>query len=99
MTGYILSPRAQADLDSIWDYTEETWGVDQAERYLRDIHAACVGLVSGRKRGRSAENIRAGYFKVTVGEHLLFYRMTPDGVFDIIRILHQSMDIPAQLAN
>jgi len=31
MSRYILSPRAQADLDEIWDYTAERWGVDQAE--------------------------------------------------------------------
>lgn len=99
MSGYILSPRARDDLDSIWDYTEETWGIDQAERYVRDIHMACEALASGRKQGRSAEEVRPGYRKLAVGAHFLFYRMTPDGETDIVRILHQSMDIPAQLAH
>lgn len=26
-----LSPRAQNDLDDIWDYTTGRWGADQAE--------------------------------------------------------------------
>lgn len=99
MTGYILSPRAQDDLDSIWDYTERAWSAEQAERYIRDIHMACRNIASGLKVGRSAEDIRAGYRKLAVGAHFLFYRTTPDGVVDIIRILHQSMDIPAHFAH
>ena len=27
---FVLSPAAQADLTDIWDYTVETWGVEQA---------------------------------------------------------------------
>jgi hypothetical protein len=37
MSGYLLSPRAQADLEEIWDYSEEIWGTDRAERYVRDL--------------------------------------------------------------
>jgi DNA-binding beta-propeller fold protein YncE len=34
MTGrYVLPPRAQADLDDIWDYSADRWGLDQAETY------------------------------------------------------------------
>lgn len=99
MTGYILSPRARSDLDAIWDYTERTWSADQAERYLRDIHLACEALASGRKQGRTAEDIRPGYRKLAVGAHFLFYKTTPDGIIDIIRILHQSMDIPVHFTH
>ena len=31
MTRAALSPRAQADLDEIWDFTAKRWGLDQAE--------------------------------------------------------------------
>jgi toxin ParE1/3/4 len=95
MTGYVLSPAAHADLDSIWNYTTETWGVDQAESYVLGIRAACEALALGQRRGRSAEDIRAGYRKLAVGSHLLFYRMTDAGLVDVIRILHQRMDVPA----
>lgn len=37
MTSFVLSPAAQADVDGIWDYTAENWGVDQAESYIADI--------------------------------------------------------------
>ena len=45
---------------------------------------------------RSAEEIRAGYRKVTVGSHVMFFRMQSD-VVEIIRILHQSMDVERHL--
>jgi toxin ParE1/3/4 len=95
MTGYVLSPAARADLDSIWDYTAETWSIDQAESYVLGIRAGCEALASGQRRGRSAEDIRPGYRKLAVGSHFLFYRMTDDGAVDVVRILHQRMDVPA----
>jgi toxin ParE1/3/4 len=37
MSGYLLSPRAQADIEEIWDYSVDIWGTDRAERYVRDL--------------------------------------------------------------
>jgi len=38
MTGhFVLTPRAQADLDDIWDYTADRWGLDQADTYTRQL--------------------------------------------------------------
>ena len=95
MSGYALSPAARDDLDSIWDYTAETWSPDQAERYVLEIRAACAALASGQRRGRSAEDIRAGYRKLAVGAHFLFYRVGNEGLIEVIRILHQRMDVSA----
>jgi toxin ParE1/3/4 len=36
-TSYRFSPRAQRNLDEIWDYSAATWGIDQAEAYIRQI--------------------------------------------------------------
>lgn len=97
MRVYRLSPAARADLDGIWDYTEQNWGRTQAERYINEIRAACEALVSGARQGRSAEAIRKGYFKLAVGSHFLFYRLASDGAVDVVRILHQRMDVPTHL--
>lgn len=72
MTGYVLSPAARADLDDIWNYTARHWGEEQAERYLLSIRDACAALAEGRRRGLSADAIRAGYRKHAVGSHVLF---------------------------
>ena len=95
--GYLLSPAAQNDLDDIWDYTVNVWGVAQAEEYILSIRDACEALTEGRKQGRSIDEIRQGYRKLAVGSHFLFYRLTDTGEIDVIRILHQRMDFPSRI--
>ena len=46
MTRYVLSPRAQADIAEIWDYTRERWGIDQAELYFRQIQAGIEAVAA-----------------------------------------------------
>ena len=37
MARYLLSPRAQADIDGIWDYSVDRWGEERAESYVRGL--------------------------------------------------------------
>ena len=87
---YRLSPRAETDLEDIWLYTFKTWSSRQADAYYGDLVAAFEGLADGRKSGRAVD-IRENYFKYAVASHLIFYRLSEDGI-DVIRILHQMMD-------
>jgi toxin ParE1/3/4 len=89
---FVLRPRAQADLGEIWDYTADRWGLDQAETYIRQLWHDISILADSPLLGRECEEIRAGYRKYPSGSHILFYRLTPDGV-DVIRILHERMDL------
>lgn len=93
---YLLSPAAQADLEQIWDYTAEHWSVDQAERYMEDIRDACQDLVAGTRMSRPVD-IRAGYRKLPVGAHILFFRQDDAGNIVIVRVLHQTMDVRLHL--
>ena len=85
-----FSPAAISDIDSIWDYTAETWGADQADRYTDDIQNACEALAVGLKKGRDVD-VRDGYLKYAVGKHFVFFVMAGDGIA-VIRVLHQQMD-------
>jgi toxin ParE1/3/4 len=87
VSGYVLSPRAQQDLDEIWQYTVETRGVDQAEDYTRLIQRAIEIIAADPRKGRSCEDLRAGYRKYPAGSHLLFYRTVKGGI-DVVRSLH-----------
>ena len=96
MTGLVLSPRAQSDLEEIWDYSAEHWGEDRAEEYLRALWRALEHIAEDPRRGRSCETIRAGYYKHSVGSHMIFYKMTSAGI-DVVRVLHQRMDFRQHL--
>lgn len=97
MSGYILSPAAKADIEGIWDYTVTRWGLEQAEHYIRLIYAACEELAQGKRFSRSAEDVRPGYHRTDAESHIPFFRRTDTGMIDIIRILHQRMDIGRHL--
>lgn len=96
MTRYLLSPRAKDDLANIWDYTTKRWGVDRAERYLRQIQAGIEAAVAEPKLGRTCDDIRPGYRKYPIGSHVLFYRALGDCI-DVVRILHARMDFEQHL--
>lgn len=93
---YLLSPRAKDDLEAIWDYSAERWGEDRAEAYVRAIWDAVKAVAEHPRRGRRCDDIRAGYWKHSVGSHVLFYTRLTDGV-NVVRILHQRMDFDQHL--
>ena len=90
-----FSPAAVADIGAIWDYTAETWGMDQADRYVDDIRSSCVALAGGERAGRRVD-VRDGCLKYPVGRHLIFFRQDGPGIV-VIRVLHQSMDVERHL--
>ncbi|WP_421857131.1 type II toxin-antitoxin system RelE/ParE family toxin [Oricola sp.] len=95
MNRVTFSPAAIADIEGIWDYTAESWGADQADRYTDDIRDACHDLATGRKQGRTV-GIRDSYLKYAVGRHFVFFVPTGDGIA-VIRVLHQRMDTERHL--
>lgn len=97
MSDYALTPRARLDLSGIWDYTAEHWSVDQADRYIRQITDACAEVASGRSVGQRIDHIRADYFRYLAGLHVLYYRWGGSRRMEVIRILHQRMDVGRHL--
>jgi toxin ParE1/3/4 len=92
MTGrFVLSPRAQTDLEEIWDYTADRWGLDQAETYTRALWQRIEAVTVNPAMGEDCSVIRAGYRKIPCGSHVLFYRVIGDGI-DVVRILHERLD-------
>lgn len=89
---YYLRSLAQDDLESIWLYTVEHWGVTQADTYLEALIKRFEWLVENAKMGKPRDDVKNGYYCFPEGAHLIFY--TPkDNQVDIIGIPHQRMDI------
>ncbi|MFB8003686.1 type II toxin-antitoxin system RelE/ParE family toxin [Nocardia sp. NPDC056000] len=96
MSRYLLSPAAQTDLEEIYDYTRSRWDLARAEDYIRALQHAIERAAADPRIGRECDEIRPGYRKLPAGSHVLFYRLT-DGAADIVRILHQRMDVDRHL--
>lgn len=97
MRRYVLSPAAAADLEQIWDYTCERWGGDQAEKYVREIQRAIDRIVDNPLIGQSCDEVRAGYRRHAVGSHTLYYRIASGDLIDVVRVLHNWMDVDRHL--
>jgi toxin ParE1/3/4 len=93
---YIISRKAITDLEEIWQYTVETWSVEQADRYYHLIFDEINFICKNIHAGKSMEHVRSGYRASKVKSHLIFYKVSND-VIEIIRILHEQMDIDNRL--
>ena len=89
---FVVSKRAVSDLEEIWSYTVTKWSVVQADRYYNLIFDEINYICRNITTGKSMEHIRKGYRASKVKSHLIFYRVKNDTI-EIIRILHERMDI------
>ena len=95
-----ISNEAQIDLENIWLYTYETWSVEQADRYFNLILDEIDYLTQHPRSGKDYNHIVKGYFRAKVKAHFIFYRINWNkGVIEIIRILHEQMDVDSRLSD
>lgn len=94
---YTISEQALKDIENIWLYTLENWSVEQADRYYNLIFEEIEFICENFLAGKSIEYIRKGYRYSKVKSHLIFYRKSTSDEVEIIRILHQNMDIENRL--
>jgi len=92
-----ISSKAIEDIDKIWIYTQENWSLVQANHYYRLIYNEIEFISQNFDCGKDISEIRKGYRKYNVKSHMIIYRKGDDDIVEIIRILHQMMDIPNQL--
>lgn len=97
MRQLLFRPQAIADIEGIWDYTAERWGVVQADRYVLSLRQACIAVARSELPGEDASHVRLGYRKQLSGRHVIFYRSTEKGAVEIVRVLHQRMDVAGHL--
>ena len=88
-----ISSEALSDLGGIWFYTRKKWSQEQADRYYSQLIDEIEFLRSNYYTGKSAEYIRSGYRVSFVKSHIIFYKLVEDQKLEIIRILHQSLNV------
>jgi len=89
-----ISKEAQVDIEKIWLYTFETWSKEQADRYYNLILDEIEHISQFPASGKDYNHIRKRYFCSKVKSHFIFYKVNlKEKEIEIIRILHQQMDI------
>jgi toxin ParE1/3/4 len=97
MSNYVISQKATEDLEKIWLYTYFHWSESQADRYYKLLIEKIELIARDITVGRSIDYITEGYRRYPVESHLIFYKISDNETITVVRILHQSMDIPNRL--
>jgi toxin ParE1/3/4 len=97
---YKISVKASEDIENIWLYTFENWSLEQADRYINLIFDEIEYLSGNPLAGSDFSHIRKNYRCSRVKSHLIFYRVTEkQSEIEVIRVLHQRMDIENRLTD
>ena len=93
MAKVILRQKAIDDLNAIWDYTFEEWSENQADRYYSTLKFDCIQIGKNPKLGKEYDGINKNLLGFRSGKHIIFYQQTAEDEIEIIRILHERMDL------
>ena len=104
-----LTAAADADFESIVRWTEDRFGTKQAREYAETLSLAIAALSDGPSVAgvRSRADILKGLYALHVarrgrkGRHFVMFQIGNDRgrqVIEILRLLHDSMDLPRHLS-
>jgi plasmid stabilization system protein ParE len=92
-----LTPSAKADIRSIWLYTVETWGEEQADRYIEALDARFVEIAAGKAFSRTFSDTYPQVRVTRCEHHYIFHLSQQRKRPRIIAILHERMDLLTRL--
>lgn len=90
---YIISEKALEDLNNIWIYTAENWSKEQADRYYNLIVDEIEFFAQHFETAKDFSLVRKDYRYSKVKSHLIFFKINDIGAVEVVRILHEKMDI------
>ena len=96
MPRIVKQARAEQDLLEIWLYTLNEWGEHRADEYLNKLDQAIQLLAEQPLMCRERIELTPPVRIHRHAHHLVVYLVLADGI-NVIRILHDSMDIDNQL--
>jgi len=93
MPRILRRPRAQADLDEIWDFIADD-SEERADSFIDLLDGKFQTLAQNPKLGRTREELAKGLRSFPVGHYIIFYLPLADGI-EIVRVLHGARDLVA----
>ncbi len=97
MAKVILRQEAIDDLNDIWNYTFEKWSEKQADKYYAALEFACKEIGEDPELGREYTGISRDLLGLKSGKHIIFYQLIAEDEIEVIRILHERMDLKNRL--
>jgi len=93
MAKVIFRQEAIDDLNDIWIYTFKEWSEIKADNYYASIEFACLQIGQNPGIGKEYKEIYTNLLGLRTGNHIIFYQVISMEEVEIIRILHERMDL------
>ena len=93
MAKYYLTNEAVEDLTEIWNYTFDNWSERQADHYYQMLIDSYQEIADNQVLGKNYRGIIKSLFGFSVGRHIIFYRKVDIDNVEILRILHEQLDL------
>ncbi len=92
----MVTRKAHADLVAIGQFTAQEWGIARRNKYLKQLDNCFLQISKNPESGFACDFIANGYRKFPIASHLIFYKQNSEGIIEIIRVLHQMMDVESK---
>jgi toxin ParE1/3/4 len=97
MAKYKLTNKAVDDLTEIWNYTFNRWSENQADKYYRTLLENFNEVAYNPELGKKYSVVTENLLGYRTGRHIIFYLKNEENEVEIIRILHEQMDLKNRL--
>lgn len=86
-----LTPAARKQLKHIAAHTQQQWGKQQRDRYLKQLYTRFNQLAAKPQLGKARDEILQGLRSAHEGSHIIYFTVIAGGIA-IIGVLHRRMD-------
>ncbi|NMM47640.1 type II toxin-antitoxin system RelE/ParE family toxin [Marinigracilibium pacificum] len=93
MAKYLLTRKAVEDLADIWNYTVNEWSENQADKYYKMLIDAIKQIAKTPQIGKNYEMVTHDLNGFRVSKHIIFYRILNKNLIEVVRILHERIDL------
>ncbi|HCB16062.1 MAG TPA: type II toxin-antitoxin system RelE/ParE family toxin [Alteromonas sp.] len=87
MPAYQLTPDAAEDIERLFLFGIERFGVKQATKYIDGLEKRLVDIAKSPETYPSVEQIRINYRRSVYGVHSIFYRVIDSHSVEITRVI------------
>ena len=92
MASFRLAPSAKDDLERIWLYGLEQWGLEQADRYVQQLFTRFADVAEHPYQYPAVDDLREGYRRSVFGTDSIYYRVAGTDVEIMAIIGNQDLD-------
>ncbi|OYQ39565.1 type II toxin-antitoxin system RelE/ParE family toxin [Flavobacterium aurantiibacter] len=93
MAKVVFRQEAINDLNEVWVYTFDECSEKQADKYYSALEFACTQIGKNPELGKKYDRISKNLLGLRTGKHIIFYQVISNDRIEVVRILHEGMDL------